>query len=429
MSDFAVDVRNVSKRFRLAHGQYNTVKERIIHGGRRKTTEDFWALSDVSLTVRQGETVGILGRNGSGKSTLLKCICGVLQPTSGEVAVRGKLAGLLELGAGFQLDLSGRENIYLNGSLLGMSKREIDRSFDAIVDFSELEEFIDGPVKFYSSGMTVRLGFAIAVNVDPEILVIDEVLAVGDERFQRKCVDRVKQFQKEGRTILLVTHAADTVRSICDRGVVLSHGHLIADGEPGESTRIFRERLMAEGAGMAVVDPAHVAVPATPDMIGNEGVGSTGSEGDATRPVRFRSVHRVYSGDNTVPYMTTGDDLTIRIEFDALTATEDVVFSLEIRDDSGSSLMRTDTTIIGLQIDAPAGTGIMHFGIVNMPLLDGSFSFALGIQSRSGILYDWQENAGTFEVMNPSKVTGAVRMDVHAALISSESSLDSAAMA
>ena len=429
MSEFAVDVRSVSKRFRLAHGQYNTVKERIIHGGRRKTTEDFWALSDISLTVRQGETVGILGRNGSGKSTLLKCICGVLQPTSGEVAVRGKLAGLLELGAGFQHDLSGRENIYLNGSLLGMSKREVDRSFDAIVDFSELEEFIDGPVKFYSSGMTVRLGFAIAVNVDPDILVIDEVLAVGDERFQRKCIERVKQFQKEGRTILLVTHAADTVRSICDRGVVLSHGHMIADSEPGEATRIFRERLMSEGAGMSIVDPALVAVPATPNMVGNEGVGDLGSADDATRPVRFSSVHRVYSGDNTVPYMTTGDDLTIRVEFEALQATEDVVFSLEIRDETGNTVMRTDTTIIGLRIDAPAGTGIMHFGIVNMPMLDGSFSFALGIQSRSGILFDWQENAGSFEVMNPSKVTGAVRMDVHAALISSESSLDSAAMA
>jgi ABC-2 type transport system ATP-binding protein len=343
--------------------------------------------------------------------------------------VRGKLAGLLELGAGFQQDLTGRENIYLNGSLLGMSKSEIDRSFDAIVDFSELEEFIDGPVKFYSSGMTVRLGFAVAVNVDPDILVIDEVLAVGDERFQRKCIDRVKQFQTEGRTILLVTHAADTVRSICNRGVVLSHGHMVAEGEPGEATRIFRERLMAEGAGMSVVDPDLVAVPAKPDSVGNEGVGDTGSQDESTRPVRFRSVHRVYSGDNTVPYMTTGDDLTIRVEFEALRATEDVVFSLEIRDDAGSSIMRTDTTIIGVQIDAPAGTGIMHFGIVNMPMLDGSFSFALGIQSRSGILYDWQENAGTFEVMNPSKVTGAVRMDVHAALISSESSLDSAALA
>ena len=285
MSDFAVDVRNVSKRFRLAHGQYKTVKERLIHGGKRKSTEDFWALDGVSLTVKEGETVGILGRNGSGKSTLLKCICGVLQPTSGEVAVRGKLAGLLELGAGFQQDLTGRENIYLNGSLMGMAKRDVDKVFDAIVDFSELEEFIDGPVKFYSSGMYVRLGFAVAVNMDPDVLVVDEVLAVGDERFQRKCIGRVKEFQKEGRTILLVTHAADTVRSICDRGVVLSHGHLVAEGEPGEATRIFREGLMAEGAGMAVADPTLVAVPATPTTVGT----GLRARHRAARPVPLRA--------------------------------------------------------------------------------------------------------------------------------------------
>lgn len=423
MGDFAVDVRNVSKRFRLAHGQYNSVKERIIHGGRRKATEDFWALRDVSLTVGQGETVGILGRNGSGKSTLLKCICGILQPTAGEVAVRGKLAGLLELGAGFQQDLTGRENIYLNGSLLGMSKRQVDRVFDAIVDFSELEEFIDGPVKFYSSGMYVRLGFAVAVNVDPDILVVDEVLAVGDERFQRKCIDRVNEFQREGRTILLVTHSADTVRAICDRGVVLSHGNLVAEGEPGEATRIFRERLMAEGAGMALTEPAVVAVPPAPGSFGAE------ESRDTERPVRFRSVHRVYSGDNTVPYMRTGDDLTVRVEYEALRPTEDVVFSLEIRDEGDNVIMRTDTSIIGTRIDAQPGISVMHFGVVDMPLLDGSFSFALGIQSRSGILYDWKETAGSFEVMNPGKTTGSVHMKVHAALISTESADPAAALA
>jgi len=421
VSDFAVDVRNISKRFRLAHGQYNSLKERIIHGGKRQNVEDFWALNEVSLTVREGQTVGILGRNGSGKSTLLKCICGILQPTTGEVAVRGRLAGLLELGAGFQQDLTGRENVYLNGSLLGMSKRDVDRVFDAIVDFSELEEFIDGPVKFYSSGMYVRLGFAVAVHMDPDVLVIDEVLAVGDERFQRKCIDRVTQFQREGRTILLVTHSADTVRSICDRGVVLSHGRLIAEGEPGEATRIFREGLMAEGAGMSIADPGLVAVPATPTSE------SAAELADAERPVRFRSVHRVYSGDNSVPYMRTGDDLVIRVEFEALYPTEDVVFSLEIRDNDGGLLMRTDTSIIGTPIDAPRGTSVMHFGIAQIPLLDGSFSFALGIQSRGGVLYDWLENAGTFEVMNPGKTTGSVNLNVHAALISSEGDMESSA--
>src|SRR6202046_4930059 len=164
MSQFSVDVRDVSKRFRLTHGKHRSLKERVIHRG-RVPHEDFWALKDVSIEVKEGETVGILGRNGSGKSTLLKCICGILQPTSGEVAVRGKLAGLLELGAGFQQDLTGRENIYLNGSLLGMTKKEVDRVFDAIVDFSELEEFIDGPVKFYSSGMAARVGGGLGGHV------------------------------------------------------------------------------------------------------------------------------------------------------------------------------------------------------------------------------------------------------------------------
>src|SRR6202453_4872152 len=267
MNEIAVDVRGVSKRFRLAHGRHNSLKERVIHGG-RTAHEDFWALKDVSLVAREGETVGILGRNGSGKSTLLKCICGVLQPTSGEVVVRGKLAGLLELGAGFQQDLTGRENVYLNGSLLGMSKKEVDRVFDDIVDFSELEEFIDGQVKFYSSGMYVRLGFAVAVNVDPDILVVDEVLAVGDERFQRKCIERVKDFQREGRTILLVTHSPDQVRSICDRAVVLSHGDVVNEGPPGEAVRIFREGLLEEDGTLAI--PEDGELPLTPTRISVE---------------------------------------------------------------------------------------------------------------------------------------------------------------
>ena len=297
MSDFAVDVRNVSKRFRLAHGQYNSLKERIIHGAGARPTEDFWALSDVSFTVRQGETVGILGRNGSGKSTLLKCICGVLQPTTGEVAVRGKLAGLLELGAGFQQDLTGRENIYLNGSLLGLSKREVDRVFDAIVDFSELEEFIDNQVKFYSSGMYVRLGFAVAVNVDPDVLVVDEVLAVGDERFQRKCIDRVKQFQKEGRTILFVTHSRRHGARHLRPGHRAQPRPPGRRGRAGEATRIFRERLMAEGAGMSIVDPELVAVPVTPGARRSEPLPDDGTAGTVPlRPPRVlgrqhRAVH------------------------------------------------------------------------------------------------------------------------------------------
>ena len=179
--------------------------------------EDFWALRDLQFDIKTGETFGIIGRNGSGKSTLLKCIAGILQPTSGQIVVRGHLAAMLELGAGFQPELSGRDNIYLNASLLGLSRRDIARRFDEIVAFAELEDFIDNQVRFYSSGMYVRLGFAVAVNVEPDVLLIDEVLAVGDERFQEKCLDRIHQFQAEGRTIVVVSHSVAMVRQVCDR--------------------------------------------------------------------------------------------------------------------------------------------------------------------------------------------------------------------
>jgi ABC-2 type transport system ATP-binding protein len=409
MSDIAVDVKDVSKRFRLAHGRYNSFKERLIHGG-RGPTEDFWALRDVALQVREGETVGILGRNGSGKSTLLKCICGVLQPTSGEVVVRGKLAGLLELGAGFQQDLTGRENIYLNGSLLGMSKKEVDRVFDAIVDFSELEAFIDGAVKFYSSGMYVRLGFAVAVNVDPDILVIDEVLAVGDERFQRKCIDRVKSFQQEGRTILLVTHSPDQVRAICDRAIVLSHGNVVSEALPGEAVRIFREGLLEEGGTLVV--PPEEAPEAQPIsvMLGP----------DVEHPVRITYAAHTYPRFEEVPYLSTGDSMTIGVGYHASIATDDVVFSLELRDNDGNCFMRTDTEILGERFDLAVGPGLVNFLLDDIPLLDGTFSYSVGILSKGGVLYDWKEPGGTFDVMSPGKATGFITLPVRVVLAPAE---------
>ncbi len=199
-----IDVANVNKTFKLHYERNQSLKERLLHP-RSGRTEIFQALQDISFTVDAGETVGIVGHNGSGKSTLLKCICGVLQPTSGSISLRGNLAALLELGAGFQVELSGRDNVYLYGTMLGFSKKRIEQIFDEIVAFSEIEHFIDTQVKFYSSGMYVRLAFAVAVNVNPDILVVDEVLAVGDERFQAKCIDRIRRFQQEGRAILLVT--------------------------------------------------------------------------------------------------------------------------------------------------------------------------------------------------------------------------------
>ena len=224
----AIEVDGVSKRFRLTTERHSSLKERAIHFGRRHSGKELWALRDISIEVEEGKTVGLLGHNGSGKSTLLKCIGGILQPNKGVIRTKGRLASLLELGAGFHPELTGRENVFLNASILGMSKRDIEGRFDDIVGFAELEQFIDQQVKHYSSGMYVRLGFAVATNVDPDVLLVDEVLAVGDESFQRKCLDRVRLFQKQGRTIVFVTHAADLVRQICDKATVLDHGELVA---------------------------------------------------------------------------------------------------------------------------------------------------------------------------------------------------------
>ncbi len=242
----AIEVKDISKQFRLYNEKHTSLKERVLHGGKMPFTP-FWALRDVNLDINQGETFGILGRNGCGKSTLLKCVAGILKPTSGEIRVRGSLAAMLELGAGFQPDLSGRDNIFLNGSLLGLSRSDIEKRFDDIVEFAELEAFIDNQVKFYSSGMYVRLGFAVAINVEPDVLLVDEVLSVGDAAFQRKCLDHVKKIQREGRTIVVVSHSPDTIRQNCERAVVMNHGQVITVDEPGEAIRVYMADLLGVG--------------------------------------------------------------------------------------------------------------------------------------------------------------------------------------
>ncbi len=231
MSGVAVSADNVSKMFRLVHEQNNSLKATILRG-RRVIAEDFWALRDVSFEVQEGETFGLVGHNGSGKSTMLKCLAKILRPEKGEVKVNGKMSALLELGAGFHPELSGRENVYLNGAILGLSQKELRKRFDEIVDFAGIEQFIDEPVKNYSSGMYVRLGFSVAINVDPDVLLVDEVLAVGDEEFQRKCNEKFAQLKAHGKTIVLVSHAMASVQNICDRVAWFEHGTLRETGEP-----------------------------------------------------------------------------------------------------------------------------------------------------------------------------------------------------
>lgn len=233
-----VRLDGVSKRFTVLRDK--SVKERLLNvSTSRAHREDFWALRDIDLTISAGTTIGLVGHNGSGKSTLLKLIGGILRPTSGSVSRRGRLAALLELGAGFHPDLTGRENVFLNAALLGLSRRETRAAFDRIVDFSGIGDFIDTAVKFYSSGMAVRLGFAVAVHVDPDLLLVDEVLAVGDETFQLKCIAKIREFQREGRTIIFVSHASQIVSQLCDRVAVLHHGSMIFDGETATGLRTF----------------------------------------------------------------------------------------------------------------------------------------------------------------------------------------------
>ena len=242
MSDWAVRVNDVSKRFRLYHERNQTLKSAILRGKASKH-EDFWALRDISFDVIEGHTHGLIGSNGSGKSTLLKCLAKIYWPTSGSIEYRGRMASLLEVGSGFHLELSGRENIYLNGSILGMSKKEIDSKFDEIVDFSGVERFLDQPVKNYSSGMYVRLGFSIAINVDPDILVVDEVLSVGDEEFQRKSFQKFLEFKKRGTTVILVTHTMPVVEDICDTVTWINKGEMMQTGPARDVVKKYQSSI------------------------------------------------------------------------------------------------------------------------------------------------------------------------------------------
>ena len=306
----AIEIRDISKQFRLYSEKHTSLKERVIHGGKMPFTP-FWALRDVSVDIEQGETFGILGRNGCGKSTLLKCVAGILKPTSGEIRVRGSLAAMLELGAGFQPDLSGRDNIFLNGSLLGLSHNEIAKRFDEIVAFAELEEFIDNQVKFYSSGMYVRLGFAVAVNVEPDVLLVDEVLAVGDAAFQRKCLDHVKRLQREGRTIVVVSHATDTMRQNCQRVMVMKQGQVIAIDEPGEGIRVFLADLLGVGKAEAGADGS---------VRGNV--------------LAIGAVHAEHGGSGERMHLYPGESLTVTADIDALAAVPGAMATIAIHDDA-----------------------------------------------------------------------------------------------
>lgn len=240
-------VSDVSKRFQLERNRPSSFKEAVLRFGRRDEGDDFWVLRDVDLRVEPGSCLGLIGHNGSGKSTLLRLMANIHRPTTGTISAEGRLAALLELGSGFHPDLTGRENVFLNGAMLGLGRKEMAKAMDAIIEFSGIGDFIDEPVKIYSSGMYVRLGFAVSVNVDPEILLVDEVIAVGDEEFQNRCMTHIERLRKQGVTIVLVTHNSDLVRQLCDSAAWLDHGRLLQAGSPDEVVSAYLERVSSGG--------------------------------------------------------------------------------------------------------------------------------------------------------------------------------------
>jgi ABC-2 type transport system ATP-binding protein len=409
----AIEVQHVSKRFRLYKEKYTSLKERVVHAG-KVPFEEFWALKDIDLEINPGETLGILGRNGSGKSTLLKCVAGILQPTSGQILLRGHLAAMLELGAGFQPEMSGRDNIFLNASLLGLSRKQIERSFDAIVAFAELEDFIDNQVRFYSSGMYVRLGFAVAVNVNPDILLVDEVLAVGDERFQQKCMDRIHQFKEEGRTIVVVSHAADVMRQICSRVAVIDAGHLICVAPPGEAIRAFRDSLIETGEAGPLPggdDEAERETAATASAAVRAG-GAPASPGHAGGERRVAiTASRLELPEADRQYVLPGEALSIIVDLKVRDRVADVAFGCSVFGENGNLLFDCDSIMLGDHYDLEPGAATVSFQFRELPLLDGRYTVNVRVQdSGGGVVHARQEPAAMFEVVNPGRATGVVTL-------------------
>lgn len=385
----AIEVHELSKRFRIYHERYTTLKERVARFGRQRY-ELFWGLREINLTIDHGESVGLIGANGSGKTTLLKTIAGILRPTEGWVTTRGRVAALLELGAGFHPELTGRENVYMNASILGLTRRETDRHFDEIVSFAELERFIDNQVKHYSSGMYVRLGFAVAVHVNPEILLVDEVLAVGDEAFQRKCLDKVSQFQQQGRTIVFVTHAVDLVRSICGRAFLLDQGELAAQGLPADVIDSYRHRVHGE-----VEQPAAAADERGSGEIRIVEVRILDDEG-VERQV-FRS----------------GEPMEISVVLEAREPVEDPAVGLAVYDEQGLCIFDTNSAVRGVSLGRVEGKTRVRMRVPSVPILGGRCQLTIGVHTRDeSHAYDFREKVWAFSVVNGGPDVGTSNFGV-----------------
>jgi len=374
----AVSVQDVSKRFKLYADRRTNLKEAVTQRRRKTRYEDFWAVRDVSLEIPAGSTYGLIGHNGSGKSTLLKLIAGIHRPTSGSITANGRLSALLELGAGFHPELSGRDNVYLNGAILGMSRKRVDAALEEIIDFSGLGQFIDVPVKVYSSGMYVRLGFSIAVTLDPEILVIDEIIAVGDEEFQRRCFDHLHHLRRRGSTIIFVTHSMALVQQLCDRVAWLEHGNLRAEGDAVDLVSAYMSEVnAAESARLSVEEPADAEADAA----------RRGSGEVSVDRIEFRSL----TGQRLTA-VQTGDDVEVRVYYTAHEPVDDVVFGLGIHHESGLQVAGPNSrAVAGCRVE---GSGYASFRIEALPLNAGVYTVSTAIVDRSLLhVYDYLDRA------------------------------------
>ena len=371
----AIQVDHVSKTFRVYRDRNQSLKATILSGSRGKFDE-FRALDDVSLEIPEGKTFGLLGNNGSGKSTLLKCIAQILEPNAGSITRHGSMAAMLEVGSGFHPELSGRENVYLNGSILGMTKAEIDRKFDSIVDFSGVEQFIDQPVKNYSSGMYVRLGFAVSIHVEPDILLVDEVLAVGDMAFQEKCMEKFAEFRRAGRTVVVVSHGLEQMRSFCDEAAWLHHGVLKDVGNAAEIV----DRYSNEEHGAQVVESG----------------GMRFGSGEA-QITKFELLHPT-RGD--VRNLETGDPLTIRMHYRATERIERPNFGVSVDIVNGPFLWGHTSRDAGWTPDAiEPGEGTVDVRIPAVTFRPVNAYLSGSIQDYDGVTnYDVWQRAVQFSV-------------------------------
>ena len=389
-NNLAISINNVSVKYKLFHERSLTLKETAINflKGKRDKYEYLWALKGINMSIRKGETVGIIGQNGSGKSTLLKVIAKILEPSEGKIQYNGKLSAMIELGSGFNPELTGEENIYLNGAILGLSKRDIRQRFKEIVEFAELEKFIDIPIKNYSSGMYMRLGFALSTTVNPDILIIDEILAVGDESFQKKCFKKLDEFKERGKTIIIVSHDLNSIESICGRAFLIKEGRLAADGPPTEIINLYRQSIS----------------PLLPAL--SEIVQETKSEGDTSNrlgsgEVRIKEVRFYNSSGVETDLFNTGDILRVKIEYFSSKRIDKPVFGVAIHSENGIHISGPNTKFSGFNIDFIEGEGALEYIIKSLSLLGGSYYFTAAIFDYTCTHpYDYWEKCCQFNVSN-----------------------------